>query len=109
MVDPHQHAPDAPALAMDGSHPLAERAELPLSARVAALAHAPAWREAFHALFNDELRDWAVGWPRLLSQEQLSRWLRAPDVLIELSRSPADEPFELGLVLHAETATQLVD
>ncbi len=110
MADPHE-----PTAQVSGDDTLEDALRparapfVPLGASVLTLLRAPALLDTFRALFDQELLRPTLGWPRLVSAAHQDGWLRASDVLVELAHSPAREPLELGIVLHAESATRLVD
>lgn len=76
---------------------------------VDAVVAQPALRDGFRAVFDAELTTHRVGWPRRLARASREGWIRPSDVLIELAPRPACEPFALGLLLHAASATRLIE
>lgn len=99
MVKPHAYT-TGPRFDVDG-HPLADYVDVVLAE--------PALRDAFRATFEGTLSACIVGFPRMLSKAALAGWVKPSDTVVELARMPAREPFELGLLLHAESAVRLVD
>lgn len=71
--------------------------------------HAPDLREAMRALLDGAIERTLPGWPRLLTPTTAESWLRASDVAIELSSTPAHQAFELAVILPAISATRVVD
>ncbi|MDB4985767.1 MAG: hypothetical protein JWN04_945 [Myxococcaceae bacterium] len=96
---------------------LAQLPDVPLGQDLRAIVGQPQLGDTFEKLFACALLDVEVGWPRLIegrsakeNERSAARaWLRAGDVVIELARSPASSPLELGLSLGASSAVQLVD
>lgn len=80
-----------------------------LAERPRAVLDSPACRALFRTLFRRELGGLRSGWPRLVSAAEASGWLRSHDVMIELSRTPLQEPFDFAIVLTAEGAARLCD
>lgn len=85
------------------------RATSSITAPFELLLREPSLRDAVRALFGGTLQTVTPGWPRMAAGAQLAQWLRAGDVLVELAHAPARAAFELGIVLHAESATRLVE
>ena len=92
---------DAVGLAQSMTHPLA--------AALHALIADPMLADTFRVTFDAELHGCNVDWPRYCAQTDLTSWLRPTDVLIELTRTPAREPFELALLLHTQSATRVIE
>lgn len=79
----------------------------------------PSLRDSFRTLLASDIEGCVVGWPRRTTRGEgpsppanpndAETWLRAGDLLVELARTPASSAFELGISLHAESATRLCD
>lgn len=109
MIESYPPTARPPAEAPELTARNAHAATTPLDAALRALIADTALAGAFAATTGAALTDVVVDWPRRVVRDDLARWLRGGDALIELTRTPAREPLELGVVLHAESATRLVE
>ncbi|MET0343892.1 MAG: FliM/FliN family flagellar motor C-terminal domain-containing protein [Polyangiales bacterium] len=97
-------------------HPHAGAAELTQHAAMPALGDAvralitdAALAEAFTATTGASLTGVVVDWPRHVMRDDLARWLRHGDVLVELAHTPARAPLELGIALRADSAIRWIE